>query len=569
MSWLIGWTGEAAAAPALPRELHRHSEARWGVAQGGLRATCRWGHHPESGWAWGVVGLGMRLGDDGLHPLTDADWHALIPRAADALRDQLRRLNGHFVLVRWSAEEIQAFTDPLGTRTLYYAQHRQQLHLATRLDTLAHQVEATTLNLGALGAHWLTFNQLSYDALLEGVGRLGPGGMLRYDRATDRLSVDAARWMPDADAPAHPPMQVLDRLLRVHTPDERMLSLGLSGGLDSRLLLSVLSGRDANYALHTFGDASDPDVLLSEQLAQAVDAPRQHLAYPDPSAEDVLAIIQRHVVQTCATIPATAALKLAAYAPLEAQHRVMIDGGFGEIGRRQFLNRLRYRQQVRFSGQALLPAFTVHRADVFAPDVTRTLRQGAEAQLAEVFAQAQAAAVDGLANQLDLLSIWTRLPNFFGHEQARLDAEVVNYMPFAQPAFLSAILAAPVGRRRHGRLYKRAIRQRTPALADLPLAKSGTTYPFGASTVGAWGISKVKKRWGEHYTDLHRAIYLQRLEPMVRDLASEAMRVPLYDAGKVERIVNGFYSGDASQAVPLDWWLAFELWRQAIQAPSL
>jgi len=512
----------------------------------------------------------MRLGDDGLHPLTDAAWHALMPLSAAALRDQLRQLNGHFVLVRWSAREVQAFTDPLGTRTLYYARHHQNLYLSTRLDALAHHVNATTLNLSALGGHWLTFNQLSYDALLDGIGRLGPGGRLRYERTADRLSVDAARWVPD-EAPTDPPMRVLERLLHVHPPEaegERTVSLGLSGGIDSRLLLSLLSSGDGAYGLHTFGDASDPDVLLSEQLAQAVDAPRQHLAYPDPSAEEVLAIMQRHVVQTCATIPATAALKLAAYAPLEAQHRLMIDGGFGEIGRRQFLNRLRYQRPLRLTAQALFTAFAVQRADVFTSDVNHALRQGAEAQLAEVFALAQEAPVAGEANRLDLLSIWTRLPNFFGHEQARLDAEVVNYMPFAQSAYLSAIMATPVGKRRHGRMYKRTIRQRTPALADLPLAKSGTTYPFGASTLGAWAVSKVKKRWGEHYTDLHRHIYLRRLEPMVRDLAAGAARVPLYDAAKVERLVDGFYNGDASQAVPLDWWLTFELWRRSVQSAS-
>lgn len=539
---------------------------------GGLGATCQWGHHAEAGWHWNIVGLGMRLGDDGLYPLTAADWHALMPLSASALRNKLRRLNGHFVLVRWSAQEVQAFTDPLGTRTLYYAQHQQSLYLSTQLDVLARQVHATTLNLSALGGHWLTFNQLSYDALLDGVGRLGPGGLLRYNRTANQLTVGAARWLPDTEAPTDPPMRVLERVLHVHSPEAgrgRTVSLGLSGGIDSRLLLSLLSSGGDTYGLHTFGDASDPDVLLSEQLAQAVDAPRQHLAYPDPSAEEVLAIIERHVVQTCATIPATAALKLAAYAPLEAQHRLMIDGGFGEIGRRQFLNRLRYQRPLRFTDRALFFAFSVQRADVFAADVHHALRQGAEAQLAEVFALARDAPVAGGANRLDLLSIWTRLPNFFGHEQARLDAEVVNYMPFAQPAFLSAIMATPVGKRRHGRMYKRTIRQRTPALADLPLAKSGTTYPFGASTLGAWAVAKVKKRWGEHYTDLHRLIYLQRLEPMVRDLATGVAHVPLYDTAKVERLVAGFYSGDASQAVALDWWLAFELWRRALQPPSL
>lgn len=570
MSWLLGWTGEGQPhLDDVAGGLHRHTGDRWSIAQGGLRATCRWGHHAETGWRWSVVGLGMRLGSDGLHLLTDADWHALMPLAAPALRDRLRTLNGHFVLVRWSTQEIQAFTDPLGTRTLYYAQRHQNVYLSTRLDTLARQANATTLNLSALGAHWLTFNQLSYDALLDGVGRLGPGGLLRYDRTANRLTVDSTRWMPDTRSPAEPPMHVLTRLLHIHAlEDTRTVSLGLSGGLDSRLLLSLLSHRDGAYALHTFGDASDPDVLLSEQLAQTVEAPRQHLAYPDPSAEEVLAIIQRHVVQTCATIPATAALKLAAYAPLEAQQHIMIDGGFGEIGRRQFLNRLRYRRPLQVTAQTLFPAFTVPRADVFAPDVLRLLRQGAEAQLLDVFEQAHAAA-DSSANRLDLLSIWTRLPNFFGHEQARLDGEVVNYMPFAQPAFLSAILATPASRRRHGRLYKRAIRQRTPALADLPLAKSGTTYPFGASTLGAWAVSKVKKQWGEHYADLHRAIYLRRLEPMVRALVADAQRVPLYEASKVEGIVSGFYRGDAAQAVPLDWWLSFELWRRAIQSDSL
>ncbi|GAB5521719.1 MAG: hypothetical protein RhofKO_39700 [Rhodothermales bacterium] len=510
--------------------------------------------------------MGLVLEANGLRQLADEDWQALMPLSASALRTRLDELNGHFVLVRWSEHNVQAFTDVLGTRTLYYARRDGHVHWATRLDVLAKHLDHSSFNLNALGAHWLTFNQLSYTALLEGVERLGPGGVLRYNRADDRLTATSTRWKPDPNALVMSPMAVLGRLLRVQLAGaDRTVSLGLSGGLDSRLLLALLSSDDADYALHTFGDASDPDVLLSEQLAQAAGAPRQHLTYPDPSADEVLSIIQRHVVQTCATIPATAALKLAAYAPLEAQQRLMVDGGFGEIGRRQFLNRLRYRRPMRTRAEALFPAFAVSRADVFASEVKQALQRGAEAQLAEVYAAARNASVEGFANRLDLLSIWTRLPNFFGHEQARLDGEVVNYMPFAQPAFLQTILATPLAKRQHGRLYKRTIRRLAPPLADLPLAKSGTTYPFGASTLGAWAVTQVKKRWGERYADVHRLIYLERLEPIVRDLALDAQRVAMYDAAHVEHLISSFYNGDASLAVPVDWWLAFELWRRSIQ----
>src|SRR5690606_31268523 len=116
-------------------------------------------------------------------------------------------------------------------------------------------------------------NQFAARSLVEGVVRLGPGGSAVCARGA--VDVREAAWEPGRPPAAPPdPIGQLERLLHPALDAGAALSLGLSGGLDSRLLLALLVRGETPYRLHVFGPGEDPDVRVSRQIAAGLGLPQ-------------------------------------------------------------------------------------------------------------------------------------------------------------------------------------------------------------------------------------------------------------------------------------------------------
>src|SRR5690606_14806042 len=155
---------------------------------------------------------------------------------------------------------------------------------------------------------------------------------------------------------------------------------------------------------------------------------------------------------------------------------------------------------------------SAHRANVLGPAVAAHLREGAIRQLA--------AALDALAEEgarqpedlADLLAIRTRLPWYFGTEQARMDGEVRSLMPFAQPGVLDAVMCLPLLMRRRGSLAKRRVRKYEPVLAHLPLAKGNLEMPFWAPRELTWVASQTRARMSRSVRRTFRDAFLDHVQ---------------------------------------------------------
>ncbi|MDZ4698736.1 MAG: hypothetical protein SH809_03425, partial [Rhodothermales bacterium] len=488
--------------------------------------------------------------------------------AADPALDDL---DGHFVALRWDASEpagaISAFTDALGLRTLYRAAVGSTLYLATRLDTMAALTDRRALDDAAFGAHWLLVNQLSQHALLAGVERLGAGGTLRWKAGA--LSVTDRPWSPP-DSPPDPTAfeKRLTALVLPEDPPGRTLSLGLSGGLDSRLLLALRTRRRPVH-VHTFGDADHRDAAMARRLAGALSTPIDVIAPPFPDPDTCTRLLRDHMASTHAVSPASSVLGLQSFGILHDRGRWMIDGGFGEVARQQYLNRLRLRGRDAVSRRdpdRIAPFLRLHRVDVFSEELRVRLRAGVRREIdAATQALPPALCID---DAIDLLAIRARLPNFFGYEQNRLDGHILNYMPFAQPSLLRALFATPIERRRHGRLFRELIRTHQPVLAQFPLIKGAHSYPFALPPLPAYLWTEMG-RWLRPETSASiRTRVLRHLETVIRERVrtQEVREDGRYDYSALLELIDGYYEGRHARAAELDWWLALDAWWQSLRA---
>jgi len=555
--------------------LHVFSKLGFYVAAGGIEETCHVDLHMDdttSGWM--VVGTGIEYANGHARFLSWIDWSKRLQMPLSASASWIAELDGHFVAIRWNDDGIVCACDQLGQRTLYYSDTAEGIFFSTRLDWLAHATRKNDIDLEALGSKWLLFNQLSYESCIKGIKRLGPSGFASFAEGRVKNQMQSA-WLPRfSGGHIEDAISVVETLADCAFSAPQNVSLGLSGGLDSRFLLAMLTRKpDQRLCVHTFGDGNDPDVYIAAAIAKSLGAQQSLFDEAIPNSEAAIAIGREYVAQTQLIEPITAAMKLRYYPMLRTSGKMMIDGGFGEIARRQYSNRLALlgRSALRRKNvKDLVRLMRVPRGQIFAPEVHRMLESGARRDLHEVLKDMPHLQDVGVGNFVDLLAVRTRVPNYGGPEQARLDGEVFNFMPFVQPSFLRAAFASDVKSRENARFYRRYIASHNGALTLFPLVKSGTTYRFGLPLIAAHTITAAKRRMGKVFQDRSPDAFLHCIKEYVQDTAQSASVVscPLYDMSFIKEAVRRYYSGMSDYLGVVNWWLTFEIWRCGLTKDS-
>lgn len=568
MSWIFSICG---ARPSLP-DCHGTPDLTIStdnlyLAVGGNPDTYICESSPDGARGWVVVGIGIDTSEHGSTILGRDGWRTLL---ADRSFDPAP-LDGHFAVLRWDPGGVECFTDQLGLRILYVASYGPGVCISTRLDWIAQTTGLSQIDASALGSRWLLFNQLSYGSCVGGISRLGPSGhaVLRHGTTT-RLTLYKP-WHPRHGPETHRhAMKILDGLIEAALRYSRPPSLGLSGGMDSRLLLALLAQHArAPFSTHTFGVANDPDVQIAGRMGAELGTHHRVFDEPLPDVSSCIGAISSYAAQAVLTEPASSHLKLRYYGKLREAGLLLIDGGFGEIARRQYLNRIvRLGRRALRSRDApqLLKLLRVDRANFFSKEFSQLLEEGARRGLEQTLDEMPDLDGTGVENYVDLLAIRTRVPNYGGPEQSRIDAEVMNFMPLVQPSFLRAALSLPATARANAGVYYNVIRHQCPALTRFPMVKSGTTFPFGLSSTTSWLVVRIKSNVGTPYVDQAPEQLFTLLREYIVDLSHshEVTSNPQYDHRKLSRAVTGYYSGDRRWRRSVDWWLTFELWKRSL-----
>lgn len=576
MSWILGSIGSFTEAEK-GRISAIHGQALFVIqtknvylAAGGIPATCmqgRFDSNQNTGWdGWMIVGLGIRWENDGCSFYSASEWSAVLAAAVP----NFSQLNGHFVALRYNDREFQVFTDQLGLRTAYAATMASGIVLSTRLDWVARISNNSEIDFEVFGPQWLAFNQISHRSPVRNVIRLGPGSRSRCT-ATSLESRDAL-WSPQSGSNDEMEFENILKpfLVPTNVPQEGV-SFGLSGGLDSRLMLALFVAMGKrSIQLHVFGDPRNPDVVLSTAIARGLKLDHVHEQYTFQSREQLLSQMKEYLAQIYVTNPASGVIDAGAFYEVAKKKSLILDASWAEIARRQCFNRLlimgskalKQRNANRISSY-----LTLERSDIFSHEAIVTMERGLIEQIQwylDMTADSTSITNEDFA---DLLAVRTRVPNYSGFEQARTDSFISAYMPFPQPAVLRSVFRLPPHLKRNGRLFRRMIVSHCPQLASFPLAKGGTTYPFWLAPLPAHAWIIAKKKLGKPFTDMRVYELLETLKEYALDLvhSQKLQTCPAYDVQKVRSLVERYYSGDRHLESRVDWWLSFEIWRQSMK----
>lgn len=507
---------------------------------------------------WIVSGIGLKSNGVGSTIFKKEDWSEHL--------DILNNIDGHFVAAKWNEERIVFESDPLGLRDIYVSESKSNIIFTTRVDWLAkcHKLE---INFNEFGSRWLLFNQITNNSVFQGVERIVSGKKATIALNGYDIKYYNSNWLPDEQSQNIDVRSYSKNLKSLIFIDDKQ-SLGLSGGMDSRVILSYLLEGNSSWDTFTFGNPKHPDSLISQSLVTDYNIKHKQYQAGLPTTENLISKIRDYSIQTIVNNGASAIYQSLNYSSMSNQHSILIDGCLGEIWRREFFYRLYFNGKksiLNKDAKSIIPNISLPHADIFTEEINNLMMNGIEDQLHYWFENLPPIEKIGVENWIDLFALKTRMPNYFSHEQTIIDDVVTSIMPFAQMSLIKNLFNVPISLRKNSSMLRNLININSPSLKKYPLVKGSSTHPYYFNSLQSRILNQFRKKFNRNtYKDNSREQLLNILKPYILDVTSSASfkNSEMYDHKKVKNIIERYYNGNLNYGYTLDWWLSFELFRQ-------
>lgn len=562
MSWLFGFLGNTNqkqfSYPESP--LYSFKDTNLILFAGGNIQTCFF-KTDSTNSCQVVVGVGLKSHSLGYKILDSTDWDLLI----SSIPINLKYVNGHYVVLKYSENELKIFTDELGLRDIHIVQLPDGYAFTTRIDWLKYFIKPE-IDLMMFGSRWLLQNQISSKSIFKKVTRLVCANATIRNNS---LLIGQNLWQPNFDKLSN--HNLFDSSLQKFISlQNKKISLSLSGGLDSRLLLSYLTKKNIElWDSHTFGDRNHPDSIIACQLLRSLNRENDIVDGELPAKDQIIKLVKDYSVQSVVTNPSSSILNLRFYDRLTDSNTVIIDGGFGEIWRRAFANKLLMfgkNSLLKKDARSVSSFLRNNRADIFSKEVLTEMEKGIIYQFVELFSVMPDVNQISSEKWIDLFSIRSRLVNYYSTEQVRVDNYVLSFMPLVQKDILSLLFNINESEKKNGKLFKRLIKQNKSELTKYPLVKGNIIHPFNSSSFSAKMHSRIKNKLGLSYQSKLQIEFINSLKEFIGDIvhSAEVRNYELYDQKKIEKMMNNHLPGEDNYNSEVDWFLSFELFRQGI-----
>ncbi|MCF6268538.1 MAG: asparagine synthase-related protein [Melioribacteraceae bacterium] len=517
-----------------------------------------------------VSGIGISSADGFSKIMNDDDWASTLK-----LRDNvILNIDGHFVIIIVEEKTLKIYTDKLGLRDIYIQELDDRIIFSTSIKFLSY-FGKLEIDYSEFSSRWLLFNQISQNSIFKNVKRIVSGKIVTINLEDDfavNISEQKKYEFDETPIESGEFESKLASLVNLRVSQNQKLALSLSGGMDSRVMLSILlNNRKENFETHSFGDAKHPDSEIAKQIVNDFNIEHYQFNCSNHNFDDLIKEIKNYTTETLVNNAASAIMQLENYKYLSKRNLIVIDGGFGEIWRREFFYKLLFKGKsdlLKQNVDGVIPYLSLSRADIFSQDVKVEMSEGIHSQLLDVFNLLPKANKNNAENWIDLFALTTRLPNYYSHEQTRLDGMVTAVMPFAQQSLISNLFGVSREKKKNGRLFRKIINQNYPKLASYPLVKGVIRHPYILNSLQSRIWAMVSKRIGNSYKGKSNTdILLDLSKTYIFDIinSKDVKESGIYDNAKIQKMVGDYYTnGSMNSGYSVDWLLSFLLFKESI-----
>lgn len=515
-------------------------------------------NNPSFGFC--ISGVGLDLQEKGYALLDSEKWY----KYAESI-ENINLPDGHYCGVVWKNHKLIFFNDTLEVKKSYFVEEDETIIFSNRLDIIAKLSSKQSLNYEELAAAWYLNFKINSVPLIKNIKTVS--GKFIYQNG--KLNKVLPHYLnPNFNITAETDEfdNVLEKIASTYLNSNKRLSLGLTGGLDSRLLLSyLLKHTKGEWGVHTFGNNKLPDVIFSKNITESFNIKHKIFDYEIPKVENLVEDLTNNAAYTNVTIPISEMIQFNMHQHFSDTSILGMDGSYGELYRRQMFNRLAIagrKELLEKQTENLLKFFLSSRPNIFNNDFFNV--KNLELSIAEMFTMLPNPKEIGVENWLDLMSMIVKLPNSTAFSQQRLDDICTTFTAFIQPNLINIGLRIPLNKRLKARLFREIIKKNEPQLTKFPLIKNHSSYPFWMSNRTAWVLTKVKNKIVKPYILSLNTTVLKLLKEYTFDKlnSSSFINEPIYNKELIKKAVFDYYNGNNQKAAIVEWFLTFEFWKE-------
>ena len=501
----------------------------------------------------------------------------------------VERLEGEFSLALFddARRRLVLATDPIGSHPLYWRAGSDGFIFSSDLSALLRAApDVTRLDLRAV-ADYLTVGAVLGDkTLAEGVHLVDPGTVLIYDLEERRTQLQPyvqlqtffrQQWTNQAEyleAVQAAFTRAVGRALNTTVP----VGLSLSGGLDSRAILSAVNDRAPTIQTYTLGVEGCADQVIADQLSRIAGTRHRYFPLDGSYLDDFLANMAAMVSMTDGMYLSHGLTEMLAVRVLgETDIGVLIRGHGGELAKAHLawpLHTDAHVYEVKTVDE-LIPYLASRDNLVSAKDhfpLAQLLRPEVRARAGTGGREAFAAAVAGTnlspAECCSYLYLREFNRRFTIPSLELFRTRVQVRLPYLDVDFLKVLLAAPSSWRDSTRIHQALTARGCPRL--LKVRNSNTGAPADAGPLLEFVLDKCNSalkrlnlRGYRHYHNFDGWMRKGLLDSVESELLTRGARVQSIVAKTtLQELVRQTRSGEADRSYLLQVLLILELWQR-------
>jgi asparagine synthase (glutamine-hydrolysing) len=499
------------------------------------------------------------------------------------------RLEGAFslALIDEARRRVVLAADTIGSHPIYWRADASGLGFGSDLSAVLRLFPtATRLNLRAVADYLTTGVVLGDKTLADGVTLLDPGTVLVYGMDDGRIRLQRYVRLEDfftqqwtdrrayLEAVQAAFKQAVGRALSGTVP----IGLSLSGGLDSRAILSAANRRAPTLQTYTLGVAGCADQIIAEQLARIAGTQHRYFELDHSYLRDFLPNMAEMVSLTdgmylshsLSEIPAIRFLR-------RTDIGVLVRGHGGELAKAHLAWPLHTDTHVYElkSTQELIPYISYRNNLVYMTGelpLSRILTPEAHARAGEGVTESFASALSGTtlspAECCSYLYLRELVRRFTIPSLELFRSEVEVRLPFLDASFLKVLLAAPPKWRDSTEIHQTLMRSGIPKVMKVRNANTGASAdagPLAEFVLDKWSsaLKRLNVRGYRHYHNFDDWMQKGLLDSVEAELLSPSARVQTFvDKRTIHDLIERSRSGGAYRSYILEVLLILELWQR-------
>jgi asparagine synthase (glutamine-hydrolysing) len=496
-------------------------------------------------------------------------------------------LKGAFcaVILDEDAQQLLLISDLLGSFPLYWFDGSERFIFASELKAVLRDPKVyPTLNPRAV-ADYLTYGFLFGDkTLAEQVRLLPPASMLTFCWSNGHCTLERYAHLQDLFQPwqgsyadyLEELYPAFNQAVRRTLTGNHTIGLSLSGGLDSRMILSAIAGSHTPISTYTLGVKGCADEVVAEQLSSIAGTIHRFYELDTHYLIDFLHHLREMVCLTDGMYLTHGLTEMLALRSLEqADFSVLLRGHGGELAKASLAwpfhtNERIYRMR---SKDEFIP-YLLERVNYISRDVP-LLELFSEKWYPGVADGARSSLEESLHNvELDPVDLCSYLYLAEHHRRFTIASLELfrNLMevrlPFVDPDFLAILFRSPARWRDDTTLHQSIIRQNMPTL--LRIRDSNTGAPVNAGPLLETILDKFNSlfrrlnlygyRHYHHFDRWMRQMLITSVEEVL--LSSESLNKGLYRETVLRRVIHDTKRGITDHSYLLQILLILEIWQQ-------